>query len=203
MKSVDFSFAIEPDQRLSSSSITLFLKCIDKNSFVINNFTGKLWRKDPELDFVKGQQTISRGGHSVRCQRGRRQEASSAQTSSRNKEQPNEMVQQSTSQDVNSRVALRYTEQCSFFSNVGSEYDVTDLSQASDAIRRMTELVSHGCSDSDASAKNVELAFKLNATKLKTEKLWLTLTQNEVTTKNNSKRHSIIDGTGRIFWNWE
>lgn len=68
------------------------------------------------------------------------------------------------------------------FSDARSKYDVAHLSQSNNATDINKALTSEGHSDFDATAKNIQLAFKLKAIKLETEKkLWVVLAQKEGT----------------------
>lgn len=73
------------------------------------------------------------------------------------------------------------TGQRSLLSDLGSEQDATDLSQANDAAKWEKVLTSLGRSGTDARAGNIQLPSKLDAIGLEPEEILTTLAQKEVT----------------------
>lgn len=93
------------------------------------------------------------------------------------------IVQQLQSQNVKSRMVQQIIEQRSLLSNAGSEHDLTDLLQASDAAGRKEAFASRVRSGMDAKDKNVQLSAKLNSIKLEIRKLRQMLTVRGITIK--------------------
>lgn len=96
-------------------------------------------------------------------------------------------------QDTGTRVLLQDVKRLIIFSDEMPGFDVTDLLQADNAAERKETPVSRGCGGSDARVQNIQLASKPNAYKLKIEKLWLSLTQKEVTAKTMSSKIAALN----------
>lgn len=99
------------------------------------------------------------------------------------------MTQQpSPSQDKVTPAVHRNVEQRCLFSKGWSAYDVTNLSKVNHAVGRNETLVFRARSSPDARADSIQLAPKLNATRVEIEEFRLTFTQEKVTLKAMTSR---------------
>lgn len=179
--------------------VPLFHTHIDTSSLVTNNFTHIHCRKDGKTDFGNDLQTTSRGARSGWSRGDSKLETQSTRVSCRNTLPVAEMAQQLSMEDTGTDMVHRSVEQRNLFSNAESEYDGMDLSEASDAVGRNTTLVFRGRRGSDASSDNIQIASKLNNTKLEIEKLRWTHTQNKATTMAIIQHRISVGEAGSAF----
>lgn len=146
----------------------------------MNSFPRERCRGKAELYFENDQQILARGGRSGRYQRWTWWKLVLPKRLAKTHFEPTRWLSIFRYKTLGARKMHGNAERCGLSSDVASDYDVIDLSQAKVRAWRKRTLMFRSRSGFDTRADSNQLGSKFNATELKAEKLWLGLLQKEL-----------------------